>query len=180
MNKALSLDTVVIMDSFPSALCPPPVRDHRVWVFEGMADIGYNASKHIWFYGFKVHMLLTLSGCILNYVVMPASVHDLKVVDDLLEGYQQAVILADLGYLSQELKDNLKWREYHLWTPLCQNMEGAYQHNNWRLLAMGPAIETHFLSYALLFDMEQTFARGLMGLRLRIEQILLAYNLGYF
>lgn len=40
-------------------------------------------------------------------------------------------------------------------------MEGASRHNNWRLLAMGPAIETHFLSYALLFDMEQTFARGL-------------------
>ena len=60
----------------------------------------------------------------------------IKVVDDLLEGCQQSVILADLGYLSQELKDSLERREYHLWTPRRQNMEGASQHNNWRLLAM--------------------------------------------
>lgn len=34
-------------------------------------------------------------------------------------------------------------------------------------------------SYAL-FDIEQTFARGLLGLQLRIAQILLTYNLSYF
>ncbi|BAL70177.1 partial transposase [Streptococcus mutans LJ23] len=37
-----------------------------------------------------------------------------------------------------------------------------------------------FLNYVLLFDMEQIFARGLTGLQVRIEQILLTYNLGYF
>lgn len=45
-------------------------------------------------------MLVTLSGSILNDVVTSASVSDIKVVDDLLEGCQQSVILADLGYLS--------------------------------------------------------------------------------
>ncbi len=45
---------------------------------------------------------------------------------------------------------------------------------------MRRSIEMHFSELCTLFDMEQTFARGLMGLRLRIEQILLAYNLGYF
>lgn len=53
-------------------------------------------------------MLVTLSGSILNDVVTSASVSDIKVVDDLLEGCQQSVILADLGYLSQELKDSLE------------------------------------------------------------------------
>ncbi|MCW0988803.1 transposase, partial [Streptococcus anginosus] len=68
--------------------------------------------------GFKVHMLVTLSGYILNYVVTPASVHDIKVVDELLEGWKQSIVLADLGYLSQELKDTLEQKGYHLWTPL--------------------------------------------------------------
>ena len=63
-------------------------------------------------------MLITLSGYSLNYIVTSASVLDIKVVDDLLEGYQQSVILADLGYL----KNRLKQRGYHLWTPLRQNM----------------------------------------------------------
>lgn len=179
MNKQISSDTIVIMDSFPLTLCHS-VRNYRARIFEGLADIGYNASKHLWFYGFKVHMLVTLSGYILNYVVTSASVHDIRAVDDLLQGCQQSVILADLGYLSQELKDSLKRRGYHLWTPLRQNMEGASQHNNWRLLAMRRTIETRFSELCTLFDMEQTFTKGLTGLQLRIEQILLTYNLKYF
>jgi len=45
---------------------------------KGLADIGYNVSKHLWFYGFKVHMLVSLSGHILNYVVTPATVHNIS------------------------------------------------------------------------------------------------------
>lgn len=179
MNDQISSDTIAIVDSSPLPLCQS-VRNHRASIFEGVADIGYNASKHLWFYGFKVHMLVTLSGYILNYIVTSASVHDIKAVEDLLEGCQQSVILADLGYLSQALKDRLKQRGYHLWTPLRQNMEGASQHNNWRLLAMRRTIETRFSELCALFDMEHTFARGVAGLQLRIEQILLAYHLSYF
>lgn len=179
MNDQAPSNNMVIMDSFPLPLCQS-VRNHRASIFEGVADIGYNASKHLWFYGFKVHMLVTLSGYILNYIVTSAAVHDIKAVEDLLEGCQQSVILADLGYLSQALKDRLKQRGYHLWTPLRQNMEGASQHNNWRLLAMRRTIETRFSELCALFDMEHTFARGVAGLQLRIEQILLAYHLSYF
>ncbi len=98
----LPSDKLAIIDSFPLPLCQP-VRT----IFKGLTDIGYNASKHLWFYGFKVHMLVTLSGYILNYVVTPASVHDIKVVYELLEGCKQSVILGDLGYLSSELKKDL-------------------------------------------------------------------------
>ncbi|CYU72052.1 transposase IS4 family protein [Streptococcus suis] len=93
------------------------------------------------------------SGYILNYVITPASVHDIKVVNDLLKGCQQSAILADLGYLSQEIKNDLKQRGYHhLWTPLRQNMEGADKHNNWRLLAMRGSVETCFSELCTLFD----------------------------
>ncbi len=85
-----------------------PVRNHRAHVFNELADIGYNSSKHLWVYGFKVHMLVTLSGYILNYVVTPASVHDIRAVDDLLENCSQPYVLADLAYLSYELREQLK------------------------------------------------------------------------
>ncbi|WP_270207832.1 IS982 family transposase, partial [Streptococcus anginosus] len=163
MNDQISPDTIAIVDSFPLPLCQS-VRNHRASIFEG----------------FKVHMLVTLSGYILNYIVTSASVHDIKAVEDLLEGCQQSVILADLGYLSQALKNRLKQRGYHLWTPLRQNMGSASQHNNGRLLAMRRTIETRFSELCALFDMEHTFARGVARLQLRIEQILLAYNLSYF
>lgn len=179
MNAHISPDAIVIIDSFPLPLCQP-VRNYRVRRFNEIADIGYNASKNLWFYGFKVHMLVTLSGYILNYVVTPASVHDIKAVDELLEGCRQSVILADLGYLSRELKDDLEQQGYDLWTPLRQNMVGAKQHNHWELMAMRRTIETRFSELCSLFYIEQTLARGLAGLQLSLEQIILAYNLRYF
>ncbi|EHI69415.1 hypothetical protein STRIC_1502 [Streptococcus ictaluri 707-05] len=61
-----------------------------------------------------------------------------------------------------------------------QNMEGAKQHNHWKLMAMRRTIETRFSELCSLFDMERTLDRGMTGLQLRIEQIILAYNLRYF
>ncbi|HFI0426102.1 TPA: IS982 family transposase [Streptococcus suis] len=179
MSEMLPSDKLAIIDSFPLPLCQP-VRNHRATIFKGFADIGYNASKHLWFYGFKVHMLVTLSGYILNYVVTPASVHDIKVVYELLEGCKQSVILGDLGYLSSKLKKDLEQEGYHLWTPFRQNMAGAEEHNNWKVMAMRRTIETRFSELCRLFDIEHTLARGIAGLQLRIEQIILAHNLRYF
>lgn len=179
MNTHISPDAIVIIDSFPLPLCQP-VRNYRTRIFNNLADIGYNASKHLWFYGFKVHMLVTLSGYILNYVVTPASVHDIRAVDDLLKNYQKSFILTDLGYLSRKLKDNLEQKGYHIWTPLRQNMAGAKQHNHWKLLAIRRTIETRFSEPCALFDIEHTLAREMTGLQLRIEQIVLAYNLRCF
>ena len=107
MSEMLPSDKLAIIDSFPLPLCQP-IRNHRATIFKGLADIGYNASKHLCFYGFKVHMLVILSGYILNYVVTPASTRDIKVVYELLEECKQSVILGDLGYLSSELKKALE------------------------------------------------------------------------
>ncbi|NQJ04255.1 IS982 family transposase [Streptococcus suis] len=179
MSEMLPSDKLAIIDSFPLPLCQP-VRNHRVTIFKGLADIGYNASKHLWFYGFKVHMLVTLSGYILNYVVTPASVHDIKVVYELLEGCKQSVILGDLGYLSSELKKDLEQEGYHLWAPFRKNMTGSEEHNNWKVMAMRRTIETCFSELCRLFDIEHTLTRGIAGLQLRMEQIILAHNLRYF
>lgn len=68
-------DDIAIIDSFPLPLCLP-VRKLKAKVFREEADISYNPSKCMWFYGFKVHMLVTLSGFIVNYIVTRASIHD--------------------------------------------------------------------------------------------------------
>ena len=64
--------------------------------------------------------------------------------------------------------------------PLRQNMARAKQHNHWKLMAMRRTIETRFSELCAFFDVEQTLARGLTGLQLRMEQIVLTYNLRYF
>ena len=63
----------------------------------------------------------------------------------------------------------MKQKGYHLWTPLRQNMVSAKQHNHWKLMAMRQTIETRFSELCAFFDVEQTLARGLTGLQLRME-----------
>ena len=74
----------------------------------------------------------------------------------------------------------MKQKGYHLWMPLRQNMARAKQHNHWKPMAMRRTIETRFSELCAFFDAEQTLARGLTGLQLRMEQIVLSYNLRYF
>ena len=47
-------------------------------------------------------------------------------------------------------------------------------------MAMRQTIETRFSELCAFFDVEQTLTRGLTGLQLRMEQIVLTYNLRYF
>ena len=46
LNAQISPDTIVIIDSFPLPLCQS-VRNYRAHIFNGLADIGYNASKQL-------------------------------------------------------------------------------------------------------------------------------------
>ena len=61
MSEMLPSDKLAIINSFPLPLCQP-VRNHRATVFKGLADIGYNASKHLQFYDFKVQLFVNCSG----------------------------------------------------------------------------------------------------------------------
>ena len=39
-----------------------PVRNYRVKIFWGVADIGYKATKKVYYYGFKVHAIVSDDG----------------------------------------------------------------------------------------------------------------------
>ena len=179
MTEPFHQDDMVIMDSFPIPVCLP-ARNDKVRSFRDQVTVAYNPSKKMCFYGFKAHMLVTLSGFIVNYGVTPASVHDRQVAEDLLENTTFPVVLADLGYLSKVLKQHLTRKGYCFWTPLRRNMVKAKQHNHWRLKAERRTIETRFSVLCSEFDVERSLARSLKGLELRLEQTIFAYNLGFF
>ena len=78
MNTQLSQNSIVIIDSFSLSFCQP-VRNHWACIFHELGDIGYNFSKYLWFWGFKVHLLVTLSGYILNNIVTLVLAHDIDI-----------------------------------------------------------------------------------------------------
>ena len=62
------------------------LRNFKTRIFrDEQADISFSSTKQMWFYGFKVHMLVSLSGYVVNYLVTPAPTHDSKACEELLE-----------------------------------------------------------------------------------------------
>ncbi|GFO98579.1 hypothetical protein LHEH8_03350 [Lactobacillus helveticus] len=62
MNQKVDLSgQFLIIDSFPVPVCQP-VRNYRLRIFRGSANIGYKATKKIYYYGFKVHAIVGDEG----------------------------------------------------------------------------------------------------------------------
>lgn len=82
------------MDSFPIYLCQP-IRNHRAKVLHSSTDIGYNATKNQWFYGLKGHFQVTSQGIVVSYSISAASIHDVRLVTELVNQYAYSHVLAD-------------------------------------------------------------------------------------
>ena len=98
-----SYGDIAIIDSFPLPLC----QDHRKFraiLFQCFADIGYNATKQKYYYGFKVHVVTDTQGLILNYELTPASIHDAKAAPEVIENCPCPFIIADVGYVGKKLQ----------------------------------------------------------------------------
>lgn len=180
MNKKVDLNgQFLIIDSFPVPVCQP-IRNYRAKIFRGYANIGYKATKKIYFYGFKVHAIVSDDGYILDYVVTKASVHDARETVELLENTHPSnyYLLGDEGYLGKELHQQLKQMGYELWTPYRKNMTGAKKHNDHQLMAIRRTIESDF-SLLTHYNAENNRARSLTGFQARLEIAILTYNLAY-
>lgn len=152
--------SIDIIDSFPIPLCVK-VRNFRAKIFGGIADIGYNATKKMPFYGFKAHMLVSADGVVLNYEVTLASV-------------------SDVGYVGKPLQRVAARDGIRFWTPYRSNMKGAKQHNDRKLKAIRRTIESRFAVLTQQYSVENNLGRSLAGFQLRLEVAILVYNLGFF
>jgi len=115
--KALNPEAVYVLDSFPVAACDN-YRIRRCHLYQGEAWRGYQASKKRYFYGLKIHLMITHTGQPVEFFLTPGAASDttaLKAYDfDLPPG---ATITGDKAYTDYEVEDVLQTLELHL-TPL--------------------------------------------------------------
>ncbi len=180
LNEEVDLSgDILIIDSFPVPVCQP-IRNRRAKIFRGYADIGYKATKKIYYYGFKVHAIVSDNGYLLDYIVTKVSVHDAKETVELITNAHpdNRYLLGDEGYLGKNLHQRLEQMGYTLWTPYRKNMKNAQKHNKHYLMALRRTIESDFslLSY---YNAENNRARSLAGFQERLEVAILAYNMAY-
>jgi len=96
------------VDSFPVELCQI-TRQSRVRLWSDPSLKGYNASKGRFFYGFKVHMLVTTDKEPVVVYISEGSTHDVTA------GYKfmhylpkESMAIGDKGYVSSKLEAFLK------------------------------------------------------------------------
>jgi Transposase DDE domain len=72
------------------------------------ASYGKVSSKKITIFGYKLHLLVTLEGLILDCLLAPAHMTDLSVAEDLLAPHTDLTVLADKAFISQAIAERLR------------------------------------------------------------------------
>jgi Transposase DDE domain len=103
--KELNEGSIYVIDSFPVATCDN-YRICRCHLYHGEAYRGYQASKRRYYYGLKIHLLITQQGYPVEFFLSPGSYSDtcaLKVFSfDLPEG---AKVIGDKAYTDYVIED---------------------------------------------------------------------------
>ncbi len=180
------------LDATERALCvidslPLPVvgfghaRGSHRWY--GEAAYGHNAAKKQTFYGFKLHLLATQTGVVLDFALVPANRADGDLTLPLLGETAHIVVLGDKAYLNAPLQATLAQRNaVTLLTPRRTNqVPDPHPHPLTPLLSsLRQAIETLNAQLAGQFRIERNRAKSVPGLCARVQAKLTAHTIGIY
>jgi len=112
--KQLNEQSVYVMDSFPISTCDN-YRIARCHLYRGEEWRGYQASKKRYFYGLKIHLMVTEQGQPVEFFLTPGSWSDTRALKmykfDLPEG---ALVTGDKAYNDYLFEDILKEAQIEL------------------------------------------------------------------
>ncbi len=116
----------------------------------GMA-VGYCPSTKEYYYGYKLHLLITEGGFPGRFMLSPASTHDNEMVMDMTYGLKDIQLLGDKGYIDQEDKERLKsLRNIDKITPYKKNMKKTLSEEEKELLKLRGQVERDFSALEVL------------------------------
>lgn len=110
---------IAFIDSTALAVCHNRrIQAHRV--FDGVAQRGKTSLG--WFYGFKVHLIITDQGELVAFAITPGNVDDRKPVKRLARDIT-GKLFGDKGYISKKLMEDLLQDNIDLITTTRRNMK---------------------------------------------------------
>lgn len=140
------------------------------------ADLGYCAAKREYFYGYRLVALVTLSGVVIDWSLLPASGDERDGLEELLADEEQWTIWGDKGYLDAARQERLaaeqaievraakRCNQKQQWPPEVRH----------ELRAKRPIVETTFAQAKGIFELEQPGAHTWSGVLLRVTAKLTA------
>lgn len=176
----IAQDRQCVIDSLPLPvvqfyLAPGSTGDWRA--FE--ATYGKVPSKKQTIFGFKLHLLITLSGLILDFELAPANVTDLEVGFEMLCEHTDLSVLGDKAYISAEKAAELfAYNRIRLMTLPRRNQKVQMPaHQQIFLNGVRQMIETVNHQLSELFQIEINHAHTFWGLCTRLYTKLTAHTL---
>jgi Transposase DDE domain len=173
-------DPQCAIDSLPI----PVVRFHLVpgasseWAVH-RAAFGKVPSKKLTIFGYKLHLLVTLGGVILDFVLAPANANDLTVAPELLENHTHRDVIGDKAYISAPLTAHLLHdQRLHLIAMPRRNQKQQLPEAVQVLFnSVRQIIETVNGQLAEQFNIEHNHAHSFWGLCARLLSKLTAHTL---
>jgi hypothetical protein len=162
-------DRLYLVDGKPIPVCKP-IRHGRVRLLhEDGAYFGKSTTG--WFFGFKLHALVHIDGQIVCAFLAPANWPERDIARALAEAVDGGTLLADRGYRSKELAEQLyDETEMVLITPLTDSSKRAL------VSSVRERVETTFAELWTRF-VDRVFSRSWNGLWNTIKLKMVHYNL---
>lgn len=176
----LSRDSQCLIDSVPIPalqfhLVPSSSSDWKAY----QATFGKAITKKQTFFGYRLHLLITMSGVILDFELTSANCNDLEAGFELLSEHTDKEVLGDKGYISAEKAEEL-WRSNRILLRTIpranqkKQASPAYAHLH---NAVRQLIETVNSQLSGQFAIEKNFAHTFWGLCTRLYSKLTAHTL---
>ncbi len=166
-----------VVDSFPVSACDN-VRIFNANIFSGEQYRGYSASKKRFFYGLRVHLIITTNQEPVECVFTPGSENDISAFKRFdLNLPKGATVYGDKAYNSYEYEDFLKENNIHLVAQRRVNSKRpldkclGYLQGYWR-----KRIETAFSRIVSVFP-KHIHAITSRGFELKVFSFILVYSL---
>lgn len=164
------------LDSFPVPVCAN-IRISRCKIYRNEIYRGFSAIRDDFFFGIKVHMLVTKDGQPVEFTITPGAVSDIKVARSFKFNIpKNSKIHADKGYTDYGFEDHLEFtRQIHL---LAVRKENAMRKDRGVCKKTRKIVETAFSSITSLFG-RTIHAVTARGFELKVIMFIFAHALKF-
>src|SRR5579859_773638 len=155
-------------------------RDRHRWL--GEAAYGVVPSKKQTIYGFKLHLLISQVGLLLDFALAPAHHRDDAFIEQLLADNTDWTVLGDKGYIGAAVAALLAWRNnLSLLTPRrCNQKEQLPAALTAAINSFRQIIETVNSQLVDQFHLQRNRAKCMGGLCARVMAKLTAHTIGLY
>lgn len=117
---------------------------------------GFCASQNMIYYGYKIHAGCSISGVFKSFDISKASVHDIYYLKDIMNQFNNYVILGDKGCLSTDYQlDIFENKQIRLEVPMRKNQYYFFRKSRKRIETLFSQLCDHFMirrNYAKTFN----------------------------